>query len=65
MEISRERYYRIIDLKTAELFRASCRLGASLAGYPEAFVNAVNDFGRHLAGGVVEKNHLRIPVVQR
>ncbi len=46
--ISREDYYRIIDLKTAELFRASCVLGSSLAGYPAAFVQAANDFGRHL-----------------
>jgi octaprenyl-diphosphate synthase len=46
--ITREDYYRIIDLKTAELFRASCVLGSSLAGYPAAFVQAANDFGRHL-----------------
>ena len=46
--LSRAEYYRIIDLKTAELFRASCVLGASLAGYPAGFVAAANDFGRHL-----------------
>lgn len=47
-EITRAQYYRIIDLKTAELFRASCLLGAKLAGYPAEFVTAANDFGRHL-----------------
>ena len=47
-DLSRAEYYRIIDLKTAELFRASCVLGASLAGYPAGFVKAANDFGRHL-----------------
>lgn len=41
-------YYRVIDLKTAELFRVSCRLGALLAGHRPAFVEAANDFGRHL-----------------
>ena len=47
-DLTRAEYYRIIDLKTAELFRASCVLGASLAGYPAGFVKAANDFGRHL-----------------
>ena len=41
-------YYRVIDLKTAELFRVSCRLGAIMAGYSPAFIEAANDFGRHL-----------------
>lgn len=41
-------YRRIIDLKTAELFRVSCLLGAKLAGYPPAFVEAAARFGRHL-----------------
>lgn len=41
-------YYRIVDLKTAELFSVSCRLGAHLAGYSEAYVAAVAAFGRHL-----------------
>ncbi|MFI5336242.1 MAG: polyprenyl synthetase family protein [Opitutales bacterium] len=47
-DLTRADYYRIIDLKTAELFRASCVLGASLAGYPAPFVAAANDFGRRL-----------------
>ncbi len=41
-------YYRVIDLKTAELFRVSCRLGALLSGHGTGFVKAANDFGRHL-----------------
>ena len=41
-------YYRVIDLKTAELFRVSCRLGALISGYPADFIQAANDFGRHL-----------------
>lgn len=41
-------YFRIIDLKTAELFRVSCLLGAKTAGYAPEFATAANDFGRHL-----------------
>jgi octaprenyl-diphosphate synthase len=41
-------YRRVIELKTAELFRASCRLGAALAGQPPAYVEAAGRFGRHL-----------------
>jgi octaprenyl-diphosphate synthase len=41
-------YQRIIDLKTAELFRVSCHLGASLAGYEAGYVDAADRFGRHL-----------------
>ena len=47
-EPSRERYRRIIDLKTAELFYVSCRLGARLGGGPDAFVEAAGRFGRKL-----------------
>jgi octaprenyl-diphosphate synthase len=46
--ISRADYWRIIDLKTAELFRVSCFLGAKLAGSSDAYVEAVARFGRHL-----------------
>ncbi|KXU37596.1 polyprenyl synthetase [Cephaloticoccus primus] len=46
--ISREDYWRIIDLKTAELFRVSCFLGARLSGAPAAHVQASAEFGRHL-----------------
>jgi octaprenyl-diphosphate synthase len=47
-EITQADYLRIIDLKTAELFRVSCQLGSSLAGYERAYVEAVSAFGRHL-----------------
>lgn len=46
--ISLADYHRIIDLKTAELFRVSCFLGARLAGSAPAYVDAVSRFGRHL-----------------
>ena len=48
LSVTREDYWRVIDLKTAELFRVSCFLGARLAGFDPGFVNAANDFGRHL-----------------
>lgn len=48
LNISLEEYRRMIDLKTAELFRVSCNLGASLAGYDAAFVKAADRFGHHL-----------------
>jgi octaprenyl-diphosphate synthase len=41
-------YWRIIDLKTAELFRVSCFLGSRLGGYRASFVEAASNFGRHL-----------------
>jgi octaprenyl-diphosphate synthase len=46
--ITREDYFRVIDLKTAELFRISCFLGGKLGGYPSEYVEAVTRFGRHL-----------------
>jgi octaprenyl-diphosphate synthase len=46
--ITRADYYRIIDLKTAELFRVSCFLGARLGNFAAAYVDAVSRFGRHL-----------------
>lgn len=44
----RDFYFRVIRLKTAELFEVSCRLGAKVAGYTEAFSDAAGLFGRHL-----------------
>jgi octaprenyl-diphosphate synthase len=41
-------YQRIIDLKTAELFRVSCFLGARLSGAEDGYVEASDRFGRHL-----------------
>lgn len=46
--ITREDYWRIIDLKTAELFRVSCLLGTKLAGAVPGYVEAAARFGRHL-----------------
>jgi octaprenyl-diphosphate synthase len=46
--ITRDDYYRVIELKTAELFRVSCFLGASLAGNGEGFIAAAANFGRQL-----------------
>ncbi|MBA4138032.1 MAG: polyprenyl synthetase [Opitutus sp.] len=48
LTVSREDYWRMIDLKTAELFRVACFLGARLSGFSPEFVQAANDFGRHL-----------------
>ncbi|MCC5805080.1 MAG: polyprenyl synthetase family protein [Opitutales bacterium] len=47
-DISMEDYFRFIDLKTAELFAVSARLGAMLGGYPAAFCDAVEVFARRL-----------------
>jgi octaprenyl-diphosphate synthase len=41
-------YRRVIDLKTAELFRVSCFLGSRLAGYAPGFVEDASHFARHL-----------------
>ncbi len=46
--ITREDYFRVIDLKTAELFRISCFLGSRLGGFSPAFVEDASRFGRHL-----------------
>ncbi len=47
-QVSREDYHRVIALKTAELFRASCHLGSRLSGRSDDLVNASAKFGRHL-----------------
>ena len=44
----RDFYFRVIQLKTAELFEVSCRLGAKVAGYESAFSEAAGLFGRHV-----------------
>ncbi|HEX2101079.1 MAG TPA: polyprenyl synthetase family protein [Candidatus Synoicihabitans sp.] len=46
--VTRADYFRVIDLKTAELFRISCRLGCLLANYPAEFVEAAATYGRQL-----------------
>lgn len=47
-EFPLEEYFRVIELKTAELFRVSCLLGAQLSGQNEAFAQAAAAFGRYL-----------------
>jgi octaprenyl-diphosphate synthase len=47
-DITRADYQRIVELKTAELFRVSCFFGARLAGSEPGFVEAASRFGRHL-----------------
>jgi len=46
--LSREKYYRVIELKTAELFRAACRLGAVAGGFGGEFADAADAYGMHL-----------------
>jgi octaprenyl-diphosphate synthase len=48
VSISLEEYRRMIDLKTAELFRVSCFLGARLSGHEFAFAHAAEHFGQRL-----------------
>ncbi|MEM0965886.1 MAG: polyprenyl synthetase family protein [Verrucomicrobiota bacterium] len=43
-----ERYFRIIERKTAVLFEASCRLGAYLGSPGAALAPIAGDFGRHM-----------------
>lgn len=47
-QFAMEDYFRVIELKTAELFRVSCRLGAQLAGYGKDCEQAAEIFGQHL-----------------
>jgi len=46
--ISIPAYYRMIGLKTAELFAVSARLGALLSDYPPGFAEAAEAFARHV-----------------
>lgn len=48
INITLAEYRRMIDLKTAELFRVSCFLGARLSGHDPAFAAAADRFGQHL-----------------
>ena len=48
INISLADYRRMIDLKTAELFRVSCFLGARLSGHDLDFARAADRFGHHL-----------------
>jgi len=48
INITLAEYRRMIDLKTAELFRVSCFLGARLSGHDDVFAAAADRFGHHL-----------------
>jgi octaprenyl-diphosphate synthase len=48
INVSLPEYRRMIDLKTAELFRVSCFLGARLSGHDNGFAAAADRFGHHL-----------------
>lgn len=47
-EFTREIYYRIINLKTAALFRASAQIGAVMAGVSRDKIEALAAFGSHI-----------------
>ena len=46
--VSRERYLERCELKTARLFEAACRLGASLGGLGGSAVDTLAEFGRRI-----------------
>ena len=46
-EVNAQRYYSVIEKKTAKLFEAACQLGAVLAGKPD-LEHAMATFGREL-----------------
>lgn len=50
-DLSVTEYFRLIELKTAELFKVSCFLGARLGGYGDAFCEAAGRFGLNLGVG--------------
>ena len=47
-EISEQRYFAVIENKTATLFEAACRLGAVLAAASQETESALARFGNHL-----------------
>ena len=47
-ELSRASYFRIIEMKTAELFEASCVLGADIGENNPAYTRGAGAFGKHL-----------------
>ena len=48
LNFDRTHYYRIIELKTAELFGVACRLGAKVSGKSDFKAEALFSFGIHL-----------------
>lgn len=47
-DVDEARYLRVIELKTARLFEAACRLGALAADQPEAVQERLHAYGHHL-----------------
>ena len=47
-DVDEARYLRVIELKTARLFEAACRLGAIAADQPDAVQQRLHDYGHHL-----------------
>lgn len=47
-DVDEERYYRVIELKTAVLFAAACRVAAQLAEVGDDLVEALAEYGRKL-----------------
>lgn len=47
-DISIDEYFQMIEMKTGELFRISCLLGARVGGHPESMCEAFAEFGRRL-----------------
>lgn len=48
LNFDREHYFRIIKLKTAELFAVACSLGAKVSDKSNVKVKGLHDFGLHL-----------------
>src|SRR6187401_1274991 len=44
-EFTREKYFKVLEMKTAELFALSCELSACLSGVPLESRNALRQFG--------------------
>ena len=47
-DVDEARYYRVIELKTAVLFSAACKVAAQLAGVAKARVDALGEYGKKL-----------------
>src|SRR5262249_32001840 len=47
-QFTREEYFKVLSMKTAELFALSCELGARLSGASDAVQAALRDYGMAL-----------------
>lgn len=48
IDLSIPEYFRMIELKTAELFAVACEIGAQISNQTPAQIEAARNFGRHL-----------------